>query len=112
MPRGIVSNRDKLFTSQFWMDFCLLLETIQRLSTAYHPQTDGQTKHTNQFLLGWLRNYFAGSTDLWSRKLRQAEFCYNNQKHNTIGMSPFEALYGYNPRMVEYLRHRDTKSLG
>src|SRR5690242_10069329 len=98
MLRGIVNDKDTLFTSQFWSDFCLKLDTTQRLSTAFHLQTDGQTERTNQFITGWLRNYIVGFEGLWSRQLRQVEFCYNNQKHNIIGMSPFKALYGYNLR--------------
>jgi len=70
MPRGIVSDRDKLFTSQFWSDFCLSLGTTRRLSTAFHPQTDGQTERTNQFVIGWLRNYMVRFPNVWSRELR------------------------------------------
>jgi hypothetical protein len=99
IPSGIVSDRDTLFTSHFWEEWTRVLGTARRMSTAYHPQTDGQTERTNQFINKWLRDYFQGREGLWSRELSRAQFSYNNLRHSTIGMSPFQAMYGYHPRM-------------
>jgi len=112
IPSGIVSDRDSLFTSQFWREWCRCIGTWRRLSTAYHPQTNGQTERTNQFINKWLRDYFQGRENLWSKELSNAFFIYNNQKHSTIGISPFEAIYGYHPRMLSYIPERETSCKG
>jgi hypothetical protein len=106
-PVGIVSDRDSLFTSKFWIEFAQAREIARRMSTAFHPQTDGQTERTHQFLESYLRAFAGGPyQDTWTRLLRDAEFAYNNSSHSTIGTSPFNALYGYHPRMVEYVQGR------
>jgi transposase InsO family protein len=101
-PTGIVSDRDKLLTSDFWKELCYEREIRRRLSTAYHPQTDGQTERTNQTIEGFLRKYCLKDPFGWAKLLPVGEFAYNNSKHSTIGVSPYEALYGYNPRMSEW----------
>lgn len=110
-PLGIVSDRDSLLTSQFWVELCKARETKQRLSTAYHPQTDGQTERTHQSLQHYLR-CFASDEAQWASLLHEAEFAYNNSVHTTIGVSPFEALYGYHPRMVDYIPSAGQKVQG
>jgi hypothetical protein len=105
-PLGIVSDRDSLLTSEFWKEFCREREIKRRLSTAYHPQTDGQTERTHQTLQKYLRSYCGQDPTYWARVLAEAEFSYNNRVHDTIGVSPYMALYGYNPRMVEYVADR------
>lgn len=69
----------------------------RRLSTAFHPQTDGQTERQNQTIEHYLRCYCNYRQDDWCAKLPLAEFTYNNSAHSTIGCSPFYALYGYHP---------------
>jgi len=95
-PLGIVSDRDSLFTSKIWTELSKARQMKQRLSTAYHPQTDGQTERTHQALQHYLR-CFSGAEQQWAPLLPEAEFAYNNSVHVTIGVSPFEALYGYHP---------------
>jgi hypothetical protein len=107
-----VSDRDKLFTSKFWQEFCKEREIRRRLSTAHHPQTDGQTERTNQSIEKYLRTFCANDPDNWAKVLPEAEFAYNNSKHATIGVSPFEALYGYHPRMIDWIPHSDLKVQG
>lgn len=107
-PLGIVSDRDKLFTSEFWKEFTKTRGILRRLSTAFHPQTDGQTERLHQTIEKILRIHaLEGDPLLWSRKLPEAEFTYNNSTHATTGVSSFEALYGYHPRMVEYVEGRN-----
>jgi hypothetical protein len=71
--------------------------TKQSLSTAYHPQTDGQTERVNRVLEDMLRNYVAASQDDWDDKLPAVEFAINNAEHDTTKMSPSMLNYGYSP---------------
>ncbi|KAI3691688.1 hypothetical protein L6452_31490 [Arctium lappa] len=94
VPLSIVSDRDSRFTSHFWNGLQKELGTRVKLSTTYHPQTDGQSERTIQTLEDMLRScviYFGGS---WDTHLPLVEFAYNNSYHSSIGMAPFEALYG------------------
>jgi hypothetical protein len=97
MPKNLVSDRASLFTSKFWSTLCYYLKAKRRLSTAFHPQTDGQTERQNQMLEHYLRCYCSFEQDDWASHLSMAEFTYNNAKHSSTGMSPFEALYAYSP---------------
>ena len=67
------------------------------MSTAYHPQTDGQTERYNQELEAYLRIYCAYKPDDWSNKLSLAQFAHNARTHDTIKQSPFQLIYGTKP---------------
>ena len=96
-PAGITSDRGSVFTSKFWSSLCFYLKVRRRLSTAFHPQTDGQTENLNQTLEQYLRCYASHQQDDWVAKLALAEFTYNNSMHSITGISPFYALYGFHP---------------
>jgi len=96
-PASIVKDRGSIFTSQFWSSLCFYMKARRRLSTAFHPQTDGQTERQNQMLEHYLRCYINYRQDDWVKWLPQAEFAYNNAAHSLTGTSPFFAMYGYNP---------------
>ena len=98
LPTKIISDRDKLFTSKFWNTWTRQLGIDTRMSTAYHPQTDGQTERTNQTMEQYLRHYVNHRQDDWVELLPMAQFAYNNQQHSMTGMTPFFANYGRNPR--------------
>lgn len=98
IPDGIVSDRGSLFTSKFWAAFCWHLATTRRLSTAFHPQTDGQTERQNQSVEHYLRTYCGFAQDDWALKLCLAQFVYNTSWHSAINTSPAMALFGFNPR--------------
>ena len=98
-PDGIVSDRGTVFTSHFWSAFCYYLMCKQRLSTAFHPQTDGQTERQNQALEHYLRSYCNLRKNNWFEKLSFAEFTYNNSKHQVLQSTPFEVCYGYHPKL-------------
>ncbi|GKA33329.1 putative reverse transcriptase domain-containing protein [Tanacetum coccineum] len=91
---SIISDRDSRFTSRFWQSMQEALGTQLDMSTAYHPQTDGQSEHTIQTLEDMLRACvldFGGSCDV---HLPLVEFLYNNSYHSSMRCAPFEALYG------------------
>jgi transposase InsO family protein len=94
VPKSIVSDRDPHFTSRFWMNLYKALGTKLRFSTAYHPQTDGQSKRTIQTLEDMLRACVLDFCGVWARYLPLIEFTYNNSYQASIGMAPYEALYG------------------
>jgi len=94
VPSSIVSDRDTRFTSRFWKSLQEVLGSKLRLSSAYHPQTDGQLERTIQSLEGLLRVCVLEQGGAWDGHLPLIEFTYNNSYHSSIGMAPFEALYG------------------
>ena len=91
---SIVSDRDSRFTSSFWKSLHKALGTRLAFSTAFHPQTDGQSERTIQTLEDMLRAYVLDFQKNWSVYLALIEFDYNNSFHSSIGMAPYEALYG------------------
>ncbi|WVZ48794.1 LOW QUALITY PROTEIN: hypothetical protein U9M48_000203 [Paspalum notatum var. saurae] len=100
LPESIVSDRDKIFTSLFWQKLFKLAGVSLRLSSSYHPQSDGQTERVNQCLETFLRCYVHACPARWMDWLGLAEYWYNTSTHSAIGRSPFEALYGYPPRSL------------
>ncbi|KAK5988598.1 Transposon Tf2-11 polyprotein [Cladobotryum mycophilum] len=98
IPEGIVTDRGSLFTSGYWRTFCHLIAMKRRLSTAFHPQTDGQTERMNQGIEHYLRTYGASQQDDWVDWLPLAQFAYNTGSHASTGESPAKALRGYEPR--------------
>ena len=113
VPRKIISDRDSLFTSSFWRELQLALGTRLNFSTAYHPQTDGQTERVNQVLEDMLRMYVMDHQVKWEEYLHLVEFAYNNGHHSSIGMPPYKALYGRPCRTpLSWDRIEDRVSIG
>jgi hypothetical protein len=100
LPKAIVSDRDRIFTSAVWQELFRLSDTKLMMSSAYHPQTDGQTERLNQSIEGFLRCTVHSCPKQWSKWIPVAEFWYNTTIHTTLGKSPFEVLYGYTPRQL------------
>lgn len=98
LPVAIVSDRDKVFTSKLWRELFRLADVQFRHSSAYHPQSDGQTERVNQCLETFLRCFVHSCPGKWSKWLAVVEYWYNTSDHSALGRSPFEVLYGQNPR--------------
>jgi len=99
MPQQLVSDRDTRFTSAFWKEVCRLLGIEQGMSTAFHPQTDGQTERTNRILEDMLRHYVNPMLCDWDEHLDAVEFAVNSAWQESIRTSPFMLNYGQRPRM-------------
>jgi ribonuclease HI len=94
VPLEISSDRGSIFTSKFWESFQQAMGTKLLFSTAYHPQTSGQVERVNQILEDMLRACVISFGMKWEDCLPFAEFSYNNSYQASLGMAPFEALYG------------------
>ena len=97
IPKNLVSDRGSLFTSHFWSTLCHYLRIRRRLSTAFHPQTDGATERMNQELEYFLRAYVNFHQDDWTRWLPIAQWKYNSSVHSVIQRTPAEAFMAKNP---------------
>ncbi|XP_042972920.1 uncharacterized protein K02A2.6-like [Carya illinoinensis] len=97
VPQSIIFDRDPTFTSKFWKELFSLQGVQLAFSTAYHPQTDGQTEAVNKWVENYLRSYVRDRPKDWAQWIELAEWCYNSSMHASIKITPFEALYGYSP---------------
>lgn len=97
MPASIVSDRDKLFTNIFWTTIFQKLGVELHFSSAYHPQSDGQTERLNQCLEAYLRCFTSERPHSWRKWLPMAEYWYNTSFHTSLGITPYEAVYGVKP---------------
>ena len=98
LPVSIVSDRDSRFIGHFWRSLWKLLKTSLNMSSAYHPQTDGQTEFTNRSLGNMLRCLVGDNLRSWDSLLCQAEFAHNHANNRSLGFSPFKVVYGVIPR--------------
>jgi len=103
-PTEIVSDRDRIFTSILYQQIFKALQVTLKFSTAYHPQTDGQTERVNQCLEAYLRSMVFQEPKQWTKWLARAEWWYKTSYHSSLKMTPFEALYNYPPPMVGEFR--------
>jgi hypothetical protein len=99
LPDSIISNRGPQFASQFWKYLCHSLHIEPCLSTAFHPETHGQTECTNSVMEQYLRAYINYQQDNWAQYLPLTEFTANNHVSETTRLSPFFANYGMHPKL-------------
>jgi len=107
LPHDIITNRGTLFTTDLWKETTGKLGIERGLSTAFHPQPDGQSERTNAMLEQYLRAYINYQQDDWCGYVPLAEFAYNNGYQEAIKNTPFFANYGINPEyeMIGHLIH-------
>jgi transposase InsO family protein len=110
VQKKIVSDKGTQFTSHFWQQLHEALGTHLKFSSAYHPQTDGQTERTNQILKDMLRACVLQDQSGWDKRLPYAEFSYNNNYQASLKMSPFQALYGRSCRTLLQWDHPRKKA--
>ena len=103
-PTSVISDRDSKFTGEFWRSLMAAMETKLGLSTAYHPQTDGQTERMNRVINDMLRHYVGNNTlSQWDQLIPAAEFAINNAFNESLGSTPFRVNKGYDPRAPKAL---------
>jgi len=99
MPKSIVSDRDKRITAKFWKELSRLLGSEINLSTAYHPQSDGQSEREIQTLITALRSYANAMGDDWDQFLPALELAFNSKQQASTGAAPFTLVYGTEARL-------------
>lgn len=105
MPRRLISDRDPRFTSEFWKCFFKIMETHLGMSTAYHPQTDGQTERANQTVENMLKAYADDCKGIWDEFLPAIEHAYNTAVHASTGYTPYFLVFGQDPVTPLALAH-------
>lgn len=100
LPSVIVTDRDKIFTSNLWQELFKKLGIKLHLSTSYHPQSDGQTERVNQCMENYLRCMAFLKPTKWHQWLSLAEWWYNTSFHTALQITPFQALYNRKPQML------------
>ncbi|GAU26773.1 hypothetical protein TSUD_317710 [Trifolium subterraneum] len=101
-PHSLVSDRDPVFISNFWRELFRLCGTKLRMSTAYHPETDGQTEVFNRILEQYLRSFVHKHPQQWFSYLHLAEWSHNTSLHSFTGFSPFEIIFGKPPPSIPH----------
>ncbi|MBW0514070.1 hypothetical protein O181_053785 [Austropuccinia psidii MF-1] len=97
LPDSIFIDRGPLFFSCLWTKSCQKLNVSRNLSTAFHPETDGQTERVDQILEQYLSMYVSYHQDDWHTWIPLPKFAYNNAEHSSTKQSPFFTIYGKNP---------------
>ncbi|MBW0559996.1 hypothetical protein O181_099711 [Austropuccinia psidii MF-1] len=108
LPSRIVSDRGSLFVSFFWNNLCQQLKISRYLSTAYNPDTGGQTERVNQVLEQYLLMHVSYNKDDWNTWLPLAEFAYNSSYHSLTKQSSFFTVYGRDPQLDSVHITQDT----
>ena len=112
LPMDIVSDRDKLFLSSFWKSLHTLTGVKLKMSTSFHPQTDGTSERTNKTVIQALRYHVARNQTGWVRALPRVQFAIMNTVNASTGFSPFQLLMGMSPHVIPPLTSQDIAQVG
>jgi hypothetical protein len=108
IPQFIVSDRDPVFTSTFWSELMRLSGTKLLMSSAFHPQTDGQTEAANRVIIMYLRCFTGDRPRQWLRWLPWAEYTYNTAYQSSLQETPFQVVYDREPPTIRSYEPGDT----
>ncbi|KAJ8507317.1 hypothetical protein ONZ45_g10305 [Pleurotus djamor] len=109
LPQAIVSDRDVLFTSRFWQHLHELIGTKLRMSSAYHPQSDGSTERANRTITQMIRQCISPDQKDWVARLPAIEFAINSSRSDSTGYAPFFLNYGRLPRSMIWTNPTPTE---
>lgn len=109
VPQSIVSDRDPVFTSAFWRELMRLMGTKLLMSSAFHPQTDGQTEAANRVIVMYLRCFTGDRPRQWLRWLPWVEYIYNTAYQSSLHKTPFRVVYGREPPTIRSYEPGDTR---
>lgn len=110
LPDSIITDRDPRWTLDFWKGVARFLKTKMSLSSAHHPQHDGQTEILNRHLVTMIRAYVSDDLTDWAAWLHILEFAYNNTIHSSTGASPNFLTYGFQPKTpLDFLLPKETQ---
>ena len=102
LPTTIVSNRGTQFVSMLWTEVCRLVKITRRLSTAFHPKTDGATEQANQKLETYLRIFTSFQQENWAFQLPIAMMALNSRVSQSTGLLPFFMTHGYHQSIMDF----------
>jgi transposase InsO family protein len=108
-PTAVVSDKGPQFVSLIWKRICSIMKILRRLSTAFHPETDGSTERMNQKLEAYLRCFVLYYQNDWEQLLPIAMLAINSRISSVTGFSPFFATYGYNIEPIKTEKSLKTK---
>jgi hypothetical protein len=100
VPQSIMSDRDPVFTSMFWKELMRLMGTKLHMTSAFHPQSDGQTEAANYIIMMYLRCFTGDRPRQWLRWLPWAEYTYNTAYQTSLWDTPFHVVYGRDPPSI------------
>ena len=100
LPDEILTDRGPQFDSEFWKELMKLIGVKTKLTTAFHPQTNGGTERVNREIQLYLSIFCINNPESWSQALKKAEFTYNNRTHADREKTPFELMYGSTPKAI------------
>jgi hypothetical protein len=109
MPQSIVSDRDAVFTSTFWQELMRLMGAKLHMTSAFHPQSDGQLEAANKVITMYLRCFSGGRPREWLRWLPWAEYVYNTAYQSSLRDTPFHVVYGRHPPSIRSYEVGDTR---
>jgi transposase InsO family protein len=109
MPQSMVSDRDSVFTSTFWRELMRLSGAKLHMTSAFHPQSDGQTVAANKVIVMYLRCFTGDRPKQWLRWLPWAEYIYNTAYQSSLRDTPFKVVYGRDPPSIRSYEPGETR---